>query len=237
MGVMAFNRLKKTYNYFREIGTKDEPVLSYSQEGEDVLLERIFRKFETGFYVDIGAHDPIRFSNTYLLYNLGWKGLNIDPRPGIMERFNKIRPRDINLELAVSDTKELLTYYIFNEPALNGFDSKLSHERNQIENFSIIETKEIQTYTLDEIFNENLDESQKIEVLTIDVEGFDLNVLKSNNWEKYNPTLILVEILENNFFSIQEDKTTRYLASKNYFPICKTINTVFFSYKGLKPWD
>lgn len=73
----------------------------YSQEGEDMVLRKIFKNQKKGFYVDIGAHHPKRFSNTHLLYKKGWKGINIDVTPGSIKLFNQLRPRDTNLELGV----------------------------------------------------------------------------------------------------------------------------------------
>ena len=74
---------------------------SYSQDGEDMVLRKIFKNQKMGFYVDIGAHHPKRFSNTHLLYKKGWKGINIDATPGSMKLFNQLCPRDTNLELGV----------------------------------------------------------------------------------------------------------------------------------------
>ncbi|MFT7246563.1 MAG: hypothetical protein ACI82A_003940, partial [Candidatus Azotimanducaceae bacterium] len=70
---------------------------SWSQEGEDQILRRIFEQQSTGFYVDVGAHHPKRFSNTFLFYKLGWQGINIDAMPGSMALFNRERSRDLNL--------------------------------------------------------------------------------------------------------------------------------------------
>jgi hypothetical protein len=83
---------------------------SYSQEGEDMLLERFLEHRHSGFYVDVGAHHPRRFSNTYRLYRRGWRGLNIDANPGSMALFRHVRPRDINIEAAVSSVPQQLTY-------------------------------------------------------------------------------------------------------------------------------
>lgn len=83
--------------YFVRFHTK-----SYSQEGEDLLLSRIFGDKKDGFYIDVGAHHPFRFSNTYLLYKRGWRGINIDAMPGSMKLFNRFRPRDINIECGVA---------------------------------------------------------------------------------------------------------------------------------------
>jgi len=94
-----------------------------------MLLERFLEHRHSGFYVDVGAHHPKRFSNTYRLYRRGWRGLNIDANPGSMTLFQNVRPRDINVEAAVSSTPRELTYYIFNEPALNTFKRDLALER------------------------------------------------------------------------------------------------------------
>ena len=77
-------------NYFDGFSLK-----SYSQEGEDMILRRLFEKQKTGFYVDVGAHHPKRFSNTFFFYKKGWSGINIDAMPNSMRLFDKIRPRDI----------------------------------------------------------------------------------------------------------------------------------------------
>ncbi|AFZ46692.1 hypothetical protein Cyast_0718 [Cyanobacterium stanieri PCC 7202] len=135
-----FSKIKnKTYKLFDVIKGKYYTYLitqykyhqlSFSQEGEDRILNRFFERQEKGFYVDVGAHHPQRFSNTYLFYLKGWRGINIDPLPGSMEKFNQLRSNDINLELAISNQNESLTYYQFNEPALNGFSEDLAKERD-----------------------------------------------------------------------------------------------------------
>src|SRR6187431_556967 len=103
---------------------------SYSQEGEDLILNRILEKKTCGFYVDVGAHHPKRFSNTYLFYQKGWRGINIDAMPGSMAEFRNFRPRDINIEAAVGAAKEI-PFYVFDEKALNTFDSNLAEERKK----------------------------------------------------------------------------------------------------------
>ena len=80
---------------------------SYSIEGEDRIVRALlWQKHDKGFYVDVGAHHPFRFSNTYLFYTQGWSGINIDATPGSMKAFNKYRPRDINLEVGVGRSRK-----------------------------------------------------------------------------------------------------------------------------------
>ena len=127
----------------------------YSQEGEEVLLGRIFGDQSTGFYVDVGAHHPKRYSNTYSFYKRGWRGINIDALPGSMKVFQKLRPRDINLEIAISEKEQILTYYMFNEPALNGFSKTISTKR-QTEEYQIVNTIDVSSFSLSKILNEHL---------------------------------------------------------------------------------
>ncbi len=210
-------------NYFDGYALK-----SYSQEGEDMILRRLFENQQTGFYVDVGAHHPKRFSNTYFFYKLGWNGINIDAMPDSMKSFNKIRPRDINIEKPVSDKKQVLTYYAFNEPALNGFSKELSEERDAKGNYFIQFTKEIETSTLTEILDNNLPKNQNIDFLSIDVEGLDFMVLKSNNFEKYKPKVILIEILGSSLNDIEKNEISEYLKEYDYSIYAKAVNTVIF---------
>ena len=202
---------------------------SYSQEGEDMILKRLFEKQEKGFYVDVGAHHPKRFSNTYYFYKKGWNGINIDAMPNSMKLFNKIRPRDINIEKPISDEKQILTYYAFNEPALNGFSKELSDSRVKEENnYHIIFEKDIETSTLEEVLDINLPRNQEIDFLSIDVEGLDFMVLKSNNFEKYKPKVILIEILGSSLSDIDNNEISILLKKFNYLIYAKAVNTVIF---------
>ena len=92
-----------------------DALKSYSQEGEDMILRRLFEKQQTGFYVDVGAHHPKRFSNTYLFYKRGWRGINIDLNPLTIELFNFCRREDININSAISDVEEIKKLYFIDE--------------------------------------------------------------------------------------------------------------------------
>ena len=206
---------------------------SWSQEGEDLILSRYFENLTTkGFYVDVGAHHPLRFSNTYKFYKHGWRGINIDAMPGSMALFNKLRPRDINLEVAISDCKQVMTYYAFNESALNSFSEPLTKRREAKTNCKVIFKKDLQTFTLEDILDQYLPKGQKINFLSIDVEGLDFAVLKSNNWTKYAPELILIEILGSSLDELLHDEITIFLKQFGYTIYAKCIHTVIFRKRG-----
>ena len=200
---------------------------SYSQEGEDMVLKRIFDN-KIGFYIDVGAHHPKRFSNTHLLYKKGWKGINIDALPGSMKLFNKIRPRDINLEMGVAEVEDVLNYYVFNETALNTFSEKLSKERNNLNNqYFIKDTIKVKVKRLDKILDIHL-HNNEIDFLNIDVEGLDYDVLKSNNWNKYRPKCVLVEILDSSLHDLNNHSIVKFMKENDYHIYAKQVNTVFF---------
>jgi FkbM family methyltransferase len=207
-------------------------VKSYSQEGEDMLLKRLYENLDyKGFYVDIGAHHPLRFSNTYYFYKRGWSGINVDAMPGSMKAFDSKRSRDINLELPVSREKEILTYFAFEEPALNTFSEDNAKSIMNDKQSQLLFKKEIETVTLEEIFDKYL-KDRKIDFLTIDVEGLDFQVLQSNNWNKYTPSVIVIEAYATNINDILESDIYKYLVALGYALIAKTPNTAIYKYKN-----
>jgi len=207
--------------------------ISFSQEGEDMVLTRLLNHKSKGFYIDVGAHHPILISNTYKFYLQGWTGINIDAMPGSMIPFKKLRPNDINLEYAISDEPQNMTYYMFNAPELNTFskeEADYKNGKNGFESYHIIDKLEINTYTLKDILDANCPKDQLIDFMTIDVEGLDLAVLRSNDWSKYRPRFILVEALRDSFSfeKLNEAPVYSYLKGHNYSLVAKTYNTLFF---------
>ena len=204
---------------------------SYSQEGEDLILTRILCEKKEGFYIDVGAHHPKRFSNTFLFYKRGWRGINIEARPGSKKIFDKIRPRDINVEVPISSEDKILKYYMFNEPALNGFSEEMSNSRNGLKGYRIIKEIDLHTKTLMEVLDSNIIEDQHIDFMTIDVEGLDYDVLVSNDWTKYKPSIILIEDIGFDLHNMGNSKVYNYLIGKGYCLIVKIFNTLFFTLK------
>ena len=203
---------------------------SFSQEGEDGILCAFFaERTSPGFYIDVGAHHPARFSNTFRFYKMGWRGLNIDPLPGAMKLFEKFRPRDINLELAIAADSKVLKYYMFNEPALNTFDAMLAKERNGLKQNKLIKTRNVRSRPLREVMEEYLAEVPSIEFLSIDVEGFELEVLKSNDWSRYRPEVVLAEAVSaGNVEQAIISPVSIYLQSVGYELFAKTMITLIF---------
>ncbi len=201
---------------------------SFSQEGEDILLARMFNDGRVGTYVDVGAHHPYRFSNTYKFYRLGWRGINVDAMPGSMELFRKRRSRDINLELGVAEEAGEMTFNVFSEPALNTFDAAIAKAREQDGN-PIQQRVKVQCKPLSAIIAENpLPANGNNSFLSIDVEGLDLQVLRSNDWSKYRPSLVVAEDIGKSIDELASGAVAIYLRDQGYVFFSKLAHSCFF---------
>lgn len=210
-------------------------VRSYSQEGEDLILRRYFEGKRKGFYIDIGAYHPTQISNTYYFYRKGWNGINIDANPDSIDIFNRKRTRDINLLRAVGKDGEELSFYRFqnNVSAINTFEKSMADQMMQ-EGYSIKDIIPVTTQGLSGILMKHLDPKKKIDFMSVDVEGHELSLLTSNNWNTFRPEVLLVEILgpdlthSLSLAELQENPVYAYLESVGYIGFAKTYNTVFF---------
>ena len=165
--------------------------ISWSQGGEDKGLTLAFQGIEKGTFVDVGAHHPSRFSVTRKLVNLGWKGINIDANPNLIEAFKKARPNDVNLWACVGTEKEYkLT--IFKEPAISTVSSEWRSKFLR-ENQEIASEIQVPGVSLNTIFQQYFNGNYPT-LLCIDAEGSDLEVLKSAELNKgFGPDWLLLE--------------------------------------------
>jgi FkbM family methyltransferase len=206
------------------------PTLSYAQEGEDLVIKRWFDGSKPGFYVEVGCHHPFRFSNTYLFYKRGWRGLCIDPLPGTARSFKRWRPKDIVLEMGVSEQPSTLTYYMFDEPAVNTFDPGSVARVEAEGKYRLVDKRSVPTKPLGDILREHLPaEVPNIDFFSIDVEGLDLQVLQSNDWQRFRPSMIVAECMGCDMLELRTHPTARLLEQYGYRPWGKTGHSVIFT--------
>lgn len=158
--------------------------LSYSQFGEDRFLLRYFGD-RTGFYVDVGAYDPFHASNTALLYERGWHGINLEPAPDGLFALQRHRRRDVNLPFAASSSTGSAQFSLTGSFAGIIDETRLWGSEG--------ERTTVQTRTLAQILDKFLPIGQQIALLDVDCEGHDEEVLISNDWERFRPQLVLAE--------------------------------------------
>jgi len=167
------------------------PKKTYSMYGEDLIIKKFFKKKQKGFYVDVGCYHPLDGNNTYLLYRKGWTGINLDINKLSIELFNAARKEDHNVNVAVSNkSKKVKIYFRRKINMLNTVDKKFA----TINFKKGFQTKFINSNTLNSILKRSKFKNKKIDFLNLDIEGNELNALKSIDFKKYKPKLICVEI-------------------------------------------
>ncbi|MBP6946372.1 MAG: FkbM family methyltransferase [Candidatus Pacebacteria bacterium] len=165
---------------------------SYSQEGEDVLMRGLLSEVgNKGIYVDVGSYHPIQYSNTYALYRRGWRGFVIDPNSNLKLLYWYFRRHDRFINVGVGEqSEEDAEYYRFTDGAYNTFDATEAEVTKQRQYPVFMGKSIVPIIPLSKIVNDY--QIKKIDLLTIDVEGMDLQVLRSHDWSIL-PTVVIVE--------------------------------------------
>jgi len=223
------NRIKE---YLFECEIKDpESRECFGQFGEDVCIQDFFAartwkqsgkcgdysQIEKGFYVDVGAYRPRSLSNTYWFYRQGWCGINVEASAESKSFFDRIRPRDTNIEAAVSDREGERIFYSWGERSV--FNT-LCPERvaELVRELGKPTQIRVKTTTLKALLDQHLPEGRTISFLSVDVEGHELQVLRSNDWEKYRPELAVVEDHKACIEEISKSPITSFMRDVGYRP-------------------
>lgn len=164
----------------------------YGQYAEDIILDHFMGNPDDGFYIDIGANDPNKFSNTLRFYKRGWSGINIEPNPVKHEDICAYRQRDINLNVGIGPDAIVLPFYVINPDTLSTFDKKVA-DIAVSDGFKLDKIIDVQVIRLDAMLDEH-SKGRAIDFMSIDVEGFEVPVLSSNNWNKYRAHFVMLEV-------------------------------------------
>ena len=208
--------LKKILFYSKEITYRR----SYAQFGEDLLLRGFLGDKWSwnykGFWVDVGAHHPVRLSNTKIFSRVGWRGINVDASVDAIAAFNKSRHRDINVNVGIGPESGTLDFYRMSSSPMNTFSKEFA-DKAIAEGAKLLEVVKVPVITMKELLDKYLPAGREIDFLSVDCEGLDLSILESNDWSKYRPEYILIEIhAEGRNWEIPDCPVSRFLRERGY---------------------
>jgi FkbM family methyltransferase len=199
--------------------------ISFSQSGEDLIIDYIFKLREIAFpsYIDIGANHPFYLSNTAHFYLKGCRGVNIEANPDLIANFTKFRDGDINLNCGVGIKKEELDFFIINDSTLSTFSQSEAETVTRNGKYSIVKVQKIETYPIEYLLRTHC-QGNLPDFLSIDVEGYDLEIIRSIDFDLFKPKVICVE--SHNYSSIgageKRSDLIGYILSKNYHEYADT---------------
>jgi FkbM family methyltransferase len=201
---------------------------SFSQLGEDrviwALLHQLPPQRSKGIYVDVGAFDPVTFSNTLLLHLAGWRGCNIDANPAAIARFQTARPHDANIVAAVSDCVRQANYLEYPARTTNRVVDGSPGAKSAIGE-SPTGRLTVVTRTLDDILSSLDPVPDAIDLLSIDCEGEDVRVLAGCDFGRWRPLVVAIEAHDN----ADRAAIERILRPQGYAPVARTIVTLIFA--------
>lgn len=220
--INIFKNLKKKN---KDITTISKGNISYSQCGEDLIIQYIFklRNIEKPTYLDIGANHPFSLNNTAIFYLKGSKGINIEANPNLIDSFFKNRPQDINLNIGIGNKEEASDFYIMNDATLSSFSKEECSNYIKTGKYHLVETKKIQLTTIQKVLDK-YNNGFFPDFLSLDVEGLDFEVLKTIDFNKSTPKIICVEAAEYSPIGAgkRRNELIDFLINKNYFEYANT---------------
>tara|TARA_E500000178_G_C16956521_1_gene723953 strand:- start:619 stop:1326 length:708 start_codon:yes stop_codon:yes gene_type:complete len=191
---------------FQKIYKNIKPNHHYGEYGEDIFINRFFKNFKKGFYVDIGCYHPIKGSLTYQLFKKGWSGLNVDISEGSIDLFKIARPGDMNVNCAITNINKKVYYFQ---------NSKINQQNSLIRTSKSQKKISINGYNFNSLLRKL--KIKKIDFLNIDTEGTEIEIIKSIDFKKFHPTLITIE--ENSFNYNEKNKLiiSKILKKNGYY--------------------
>jgi FkbM family methyltransferase len=184
-----FNLFKFFYFINQKLRSLKKVKKSFSSNSVDLIIGEIFKNKKKVIYIDVGCNHPFIGNNTYKLFKKGWSGINIDLDYTFINSFNFYRPKDNNIQIGISDKSgEQEMFYHHERSAINTLENSRSSKATS--------KKIIKTSTLNEIIQKSDFKDKEIDYVSIDVEGFELNVLKGFDLKKYKPKALSIEFID-----------------------------------------
>jgi FkbM family methyltransferase len=209
--------------------------LSYSQAGEDLILKYLFESkgIYNPAYLEIGTNHPYLNNNTYLFYRKGARGVCVEADETLIEEIALLRPEDkiLNVGVSVSAATEA-DFYIFNDSGLNTFNKEEAEHRQSFGTYVIEKVAKVRLETINNLMIEHFPGCP--DLVSIDIEGLDLDVLKTIDWERFPIPVICTETCtySEDHLKPKDARITKYMDSVGYVVYGDTyINTIYVNKK------
>ena len=202
----AVRRIRDSYSYARSQYRR-----SYSQHGEDNFIWNYLGRKRDGFYVDVGASHPFRLSNTYLLYQNGWRGVAVEPIPLLGQLHKRWRPEDNLVQKAVGPVPGKLLFREMLPSVLSTLDTDTAQTYVAEGKAQLLRSYPVEVITLEQLLS-NYVGPRTIDLLSIDMEGLDTETIMTFDFSRIRPTILCVEFNS----ADNRDKVLTYLNRHTY---------------------
>jgi FkbM family methyltransferase len=210
--------------------------VSYSQAGEDLVLDFLVNYKPRGVYVDVGCNHPIKVSNTYRFYRKGWSGIAVDANVKFADLFRRHRRRDCFIRACVSDREETVAFHHFAADDLSSISGARLFDDDA--RYALERIEKIKTRTLTDILSDARC-PPVFDILSVDVEGHDEAVLRSLDFARFRAAVIVVELngTDLDLGRIEQHPVAQLLSNNGYDVVAAHWGNVFFRLNGVRTWE
>jgi FkbM family methyltransferase len=187
----------------------DPSIGSYSQYQEDLIIDALLGCKGDGFYVDVGANHPSILSNTKRFYDKGWNGVNIEPDPGLFGHLERERPRDVNLNIGLGRAEGEMEFFMIEPDTLSTFDPGVARKNLQYPGARLVEKPSIRIMKLSQVLSRHAS-GRPIDFMSVDVEGYEMEVIEGGDWGRNRPRLVVMEIFHDGKALVKAMDERRY---------------------------
>lgn len=188
--------------------------LHYSQFGEDITAANLLRNVKSGFYVDIGAHHPLRHSNTALFHIWGWRGVTVEPMRQGFRAFRRYRPHAINVRAAIHNDEDSVTLFKFR----GGLSNTTMQERVKglRKSKDVVGEEVVPALSLNDVFERHVPDGVRVNYLSVDIEGYDIEAMLAFDLARYRPDVVCLELYRPDMLALGENVAVKYMSEHGY---------------------
>jgi FkbM family methyltransferase len=216
---------------YKHLLSRKYQQISFSQCGEDLIVQYIFNSIgiKNPSYIDIGAHHPFYLNNTAIFSLTGSIGVNIEADPKLINRFRKLRQRDLNLNVGITKIDGFKDLYLMSNPTLNTFSKKEAEEYQLTGDYEILNVLKIPTLCMRSLITKYCN-GVFPDFLSVDVEGIEMEIIEGIDIMLSYPKVICIETMSfsKNGKGKKNTLLIEFIKQKGYILYADTnINSIF----------